>query len=156
MNLPEMQLILLGGAVGLVLIGIAGLTASNHLYRMLLALGIAEAGANLLLVLTGYRPDAAAPILLAGQAAGTPMVDPVPQALVLTAIVIGVGVQALGVALVMRVYRHYGTLDMRKLRERMEAELCDDFGIAAAASSQAPAGERPLPPAGTREQGGRP
>ena len=51
------------GAIGLIAIGIAGIVLSNHLFRMVLALAIAEAGANLLLILAGYRWDAVAPIL---------------------------------------------------------------------------------------------
>ncbi len=82
------------GAIGLIAIGIVGVVLSRHLLRMVLALSMAEAGANLLLVLTGYRWDAVAPIIERRGARG-PMVDPVPQALVLTSIVIGVGVQAL-------------------------------------------------------------
>jgi multisubunit Na+/H+ antiporter MnhC subunit len=114
---------------------------------MLLALAIAEAGGNLLLVLAGFRGEAAAPILTGAEAAR--MVDPVPQALVLTAIVIGVGIQALAVGVLMRVYRAYGTLDLRELRLRMEVEIAAAAGIEAPGSQHAPAGERPLPPAVT-------
>jgi multisubunit Na+/H+ antiporter MnhC subunit len=117
---------------------------SNHMFRTVLSLAIAEAGANLLLVLAGYREGAAAPILLAG-APNAPMVDPVPQAMVLTAIVIGVGVQALAVALLLRVHRAYGTLDVRELRRRMELDMAEAAGIAPPGSQEAPAGERPLP-----------
>ena len=78
-------------AVGLIVLGVFGVVMSNHLLRMVLALSVAEAGGNLLVVLAGYRPDAIAPII-GYAAAGTTMVDPVPQALVLTSIVIGVGV----------------------------------------------------------------
>jgi multicomponent Na+:H+ antiporter subunit C len=46
------------------------------------------------------------------------MVDPVPQALVLTAIVIGVAVLALALSLSIRLYQHYGTLNLRKIREQ--------------------------------------
>ncbi|MBA7666722.1 hypothetical protein ES703_74803 [subsurface metagenome] len=46
------------------------------------------------------------------------MVDPVPQALVLTAIVIGVAVLALALSLAIRLYHHYGTLNLRKIREQ--------------------------------------
>ena len=77
------------GAIGLCVIGITGIVLSRHLFRMVLALAIAEAGANLLLILAGYRWDAVAPIFT-GTAGGQAMVDPVPQAMVLTAIVIGV------------------------------------------------------------------
>ena len=143
------------GAVGLSAIGIAGLVLSNHLFRMVLALAIAEAGANLLLVLAGYRWEAVAPILV-GSAATQPMVDPVPQAMVLTAIVIGVGVQALALSLVIRVRQRYGTLDMREARQAMQAELDRGADAAPSRSLERPAGERPLPaPAAVVEGGGR-
>jgi len=44
------------------------------------------------------------------------MVDPVPQALVLTSIVIGVAVLALALSLAIRLYEYYGTLNLRKVR----------------------------------------
>lgn len=132
------------GAIGLSAIGIAGLVLSNHLFRMVLALAIAEAGANLLLVLAGYRWDAVAPILV-GSGATQPMVDPVPQAMVLTAIVIGVGVQALALTLVIRIRQRYATLDMQEARRRMQAELDQTAGVTPSRSQERPAGERPLP-----------
>jgi multisubunit Na+/H+ antiporter MnhC subunit len=45
------------------------------------------------------------------------MVDPVPQALVLTAIVIGFGVTALALTLIMRVYASHGAIDTARLRD---------------------------------------
>jgi multicomponent Na+:H+ antiporter subunit C len=140
-----LETILYTGAIGLVVIGAFGLVLSNHLLRMVLALAVAEAGGNLLVVLAGYRGQAVAPII--GYAApGTAMVDPVPQALVLTAIVIGVGVQALAVAVLVRVYQAYGTLDLRELVEHMQGDIARAAGIARSTSTNAPAGERPLPP----------
>ncbi len=144
--MDPMGQILFAGAVGLVVIGIAGLVLSNHLFRMLLALAIAEAGANLLLVLAGFRWGAVAPILTPGMPDNLPMVDPVPQAMVLTAIVIGVGVQALALSLVIRVREAYGTLDLRLVRERLEQDLSAAAGVAPATSREEPAGGRPLPP----------
>lgn len=132
-------------AIGLIGIGLAGLLVTRHLFRMVLALGVAEAGGNLFLVLAGWRPDAVAPIL-GVHSASIAMVDPIPQSLVLTSIVIGVGVQALAVAVILRIHRRYGTLDMRELRERFEMEVCDVAGIAPPGSREAPAGKRPLPP----------
>jgi len=134
------------GAIGLSAIGIAGIVLSNHLFRMVLALAIAEAGANLLLLLAGYRWDAVAPIL-SDPATQQPMVDPVPQAMVLTAIVIGVGVQALALSLVIRIRQRYGTLDMREARQRMQADLDAAAGVTSPRSEEQPAGGRPLPPA---------
>jgi multicomponent Na+:H+ antiporter subunit C len=138
----NVETILYSGAIGLVVIGVAGLVMANHLFRMILALVVAEAGANLLLVLAGFREGGVAPILT-GQA-GAVMVDPIPQVLVLTAIVIGVGVQALAVAVALRVQRAYGTLDMRELRHRMELDICDIAGVEPPVSQHEPIGGRPL------------
>ncbi|UHD15944.1 sodium:proton antiporter [Thiocapsa bogorovii] len=145
--------VVLIGALGLIVIGALGMAISNHLFRMLLALVIAESGANLLIVLSGYRVGASAPILGFSDPT-TPMVDPIPQVLVLTAIVIGVGVQALAVALLLKVYRVYGTLNVRELRDRMDADVATAAGVEADASQDAPAGERPLPPVPARASGG--
>lgn len=139
------ETVVYAGAIGLVVIGALGLVLCRHLFRMLLALVLAESGANLLLVLSGYRGGAVAPIIGFGMP-GAPMVDPVPQVLVLTAIVIGVGVQALAVAVLIRVYRAYGTLDMAELRNRMEQEIAGAAGIPLPSSAEQPAGGRPLPP----------
>lgn len=138
----DLQSIVLIGAIGLTVIGALGMVISNHLFRMLLALVIAESGVNLLIVLSGFRADAVAPILGVVDPAAS-MVDPIPQVLVLTAIVIGVGVQALAVALLLKIYRAYGTLDVRELRDRMDAEVAAAAGVEADASQEEPAGERP-------------
>ena len=128
-------LILYCGAVGLIVIGIAGIVIAKHLFRILLALVIAEAGANMLLVLAGYRFDAIAPII---QGSSQQMVDPVPQAMVLTAIVIGVSIQALALALIIQVYRHYGTLDIRELRHKLEQDVAQANQLGPAHSADQP------------------
>jgi multisubunit Na+/H+ antiporter MnhC subunit len=141
----ELVTILYVCAIGLLAIGAVGLVAANNLFRMVLALVLAEAGVNLLLILAGYRGDATAPILGFGPGAAV-MVDPIPQALVLTAIVIGVGVQALAVSVLVRVYRSYRTLDVRELKRRLELGIAAENGIDAPGSSEEPEGGRPLSP----------
>jgi multisubunit Na+/H+ antiporter MnhC subunit len=144
-SLPSPELILFVTALGLIAIGLAGLAVSRHLFRMVLALVIAEAGANLMLVLAGYRWEAVAPILThAGE--HPPMVDPVPQAMVLTAIVIGVGVQALAVSVLIRIRQHYATLERGEVAERMAAEIAATAGTRREVSQESPRGERPLSP----------
>lgn len=138
-------LVLFAGAIGLCVLGIAGIVLARNLFRMVLALAIAEAGANLLLVLAGYRWDAVAPILDPAATAPLTMVDPVPQAMVLTAIVIGVGVQALALSLVIRIRALYGTVDMVVARQRMRADIDRTAGVTPVSSQHKPAGERPLP-----------
>jgi multicomponent Na+:H+ antiporter subunit C len=142
MSASELQWLLYGGAIGLIVIGAVGIVMGRHLFRIILALAIAEAGANLLLVVSGFKPDAVAPIITGGVIPAS-MVDPVPQAMVLTSIVIGVGIQALALSLGIRVYKAYGTLDMAEIRERMAADIDTETGVSAGSSQEKPAGSRP-------------
>ena len=76
-------------------------------------------GRTLLLLLIGYRRGGMPPIQDAGQTVSSfagQAVDPLPQALVLTSIVIGLGVLALMVALCVRLYERYGTFDVTQIR----------------------------------------
>jgi multicomponent Na+:H+ antiporter subunit C len=130
-------LILYVAAFGLILIGSAGIVMSSHLVRIIFGIALLEAGANLLLLLATYREGAAAPIIVDGRVPLT-MADPVPQALVLTAIVIGVGILALALSLALRVQRAYGTLDMREVRRRLEQDIADEAGIDMPSSADAP------------------
>ena len=137
MSAPDMGLTLFIAAFGLVALGVLGIVIARNLVRIVLAIVLLETGANLLLMLSGYRSGAAAPIIVNGVIPPS-MVDPVPQALVLTAIVIGVAVQAFMMTLVLRVYRAYRTLDIRELRTCIERDLARDAGIPLPASEDAP------------------
>jgi multisubunit Na+/H+ antiporter MnhC subunit len=158
MNMPiPLETLFFVGAVGLVGIGVTGMLVSRHLFRVLLSLTLAEAGGNLLLVLAGFRWDAVAPILTGDLPAGAAMVDPVPQALVLTSIVIGVGLQALAVALLIRIRRAYGTLDVGELAGRLKQDIDADAGVPPDRSPEAPRGKQPFPPpaVSARQEAGR-
>jgi multisubunit Na+/H+ antiporter MnhC subunit len=144
-SLLNPELFLYVTALGLISIGLAGVVLSQHLFRVVLALVIAEAGANLMLVLAGYRWDAVAPILT-NLGEQPQMVDPVPQAMVLTAIVIGVGIQALAISLLIRVRQRFGTLNRHAVAECMTAEIAATAGISRDISQESPLGERPLSP----------
>ena len=130
--------ILYFGAISLSIIGLFGLLVSKNLFRLLLSLVLFEAGANLVLVLSGFIRNGIAPIFLDGNS-GAVMNDPVPQALVLTAIVIGVGVQALALSLIFRVKKHYGSMDMRTIRSKLEREIAENAGVTPPGSNEAPA-----------------
>ena len=133
----DLTLIFYAAAVGLMLIGIAGMVLSSHLVRIIFGIALLETGANLLLLLATFREGAAAPIMVKGEFP-LAMADPVPQALVLTAIVISVGILAVTLSLALRVHRAYGTLDIREIRQRMEQDIADAAGIDMPTSSEAP------------------
>lgn len=137
MTPPDIGLTLFTAAFGLVGIGILGIVMANHLVRIVLSIVLLETGANLLLMLSGYRAGAVAPIIVDGVVPAS-MVDPVPQALVLTAIVIGVAVQAFMMTLVLRLRTVYGTLDIRELRAYLERDLAQAAGVPLPTSEDAP------------------
>ncbi len=151
MNQIAVESVYFAGAMGLIGIGFGGMLLCRNLFRVLLALVVAEAGANLLLVLTGFRWNAVAPIILEGQGS-TAMVDPVPQALVLTSIVIGVGVQAFAIALLIRIRRGYGTLDRSRLSRMLEQDIDAEAGVRADQTLDAPVGKQPFAALASRHQ----
>ena len=106
------------GVLGLLLIGLYILLTKHNLIKMIIGLTIMNTGVNLLLVSLGYKSEGTAPIFSKPGLNPESMVDPTVQALVLTAIVIGVAVLAMALSLAIRLYQHYGTLDMRKTKEQ--------------------------------------
>lgn len=101
----------------LILIGIYGVLVKRNLIKIVIGLSLIDSGVNLLLISIGYIKDRTAPIFSDPSMQASNMVDPVPQALVLTAIVIGVAVTALALAIVIRLYDHHKTLNIDKIRE---------------------------------------
>ncbi len=88
--------------------GLYGVITKKNLMKVFISLSIMETGVNLLLITIGYIPGGTAPIENANFAK---YVDPIPQALVLTAIVIGVSVTALALSLLMSYHSKTGTLE---------------------------------------------
>jgi multisubunit Na+/H+ antiporter MnhC subunit len=84
--------------VVLVLVGLWGVLARPNLFKIIIAFSILGTGVNMVILSVGYIRNRTAPILDSAADAATAaarMTDPVPQALVLTAIVIGLAVTAL-------------------------------------------------------------
>ena len=89
----------------------------RSLVKLVVGLILLGHGANLLIFLMGRLTPGQPPLIPAGagQPQG-PFADPLPQALVLTAIVIGFGLQAFALVLVRRLYQSTGTDDLDRLR----------------------------------------
>ena len=107
-----------GGAFGLIFIGIYIVLVKRNLIKVIIGLSILDTGINLFLISLGYISKGTAPIFSKIDMEIARMVDPVPQALVLTAIVIGVAVLALALTLAIRLYHNYGTLNLRKIKDQ--------------------------------------
>lgn len=102
----------------LILIGLYAVLFKRNLIKIIIGITLIESGVNLFLITLGFRENSTAPIYTSSP--GGIMSLPVPQALTLTSIVIGVAVLALMLTLVIHIYRHYQTLDVRKIKEDEE------------------------------------
>lgn len=111
------SIIFYGVPIYLMVMGILIVITTRNLFKMLLGLSVMESGVNLLLVALGYVKNATAPIFSEYPKLYEKVVDPIPQALVLTAIVIGVAFLGMGLAIVIRIKEKYGTVDVEKLKE---------------------------------------
>lgn len=95
----------------LILIGFYGCMVRKNLIKIILCIDIVFLGLILFFVGLGYVEGGEAPIL-----EGYPRyVDPLPQTLMLTTVVVELSVTALALALAIKVYEQYKTLDVREL-----------------------------------------
>ena len=102
------------------LIGLYGVCCKKNIVKIILGFVIMEYSVNLFLILLGYRKEGIPPILDKGMEVSEfakKAVDPLPQALVLTSIVIGLGILALMVAIAIRLYERYGTFDITEMKK---------------------------------------
>lgn len=98
----------------LFLVGLYGVITRRNLVKIVISLSIMEFSTFLFFALIGYVDGGVAPIV--DPACPSQIyVDPLPQALVLTAIVIGLATTAMLMAVIIRLYRKYGTLDIREI-----------------------------------------
>lgn len=115
-----MEIIALITSFALMLIGLYGILSDKNIIKMIVGFSLFDTGTHVLIVTVGYIKGKTAPIL--DNAVGLndvsqKIVDPVPQALVLTAIVIGLGVTALMLAYALKMYQAKKSLDISDFKE---------------------------------------
>jgi multicomponent Na+:H+ antiporter subunit C len=101
-------------AVWLFVIGLYGIVTSRHLVHLIICLSVVQSSTYVLLLGIGFRVGAVAPVF-ADIPPGTPAVDPVVQALMLTDVVVEVTVTALLLALAVQAHERTGKLDPNDL-----------------------------------------
>jgi multicomponent Na+:H+ antiporter subunit C len=110
----------------LFMIGLYCVLVKKNMVKIVIGMAVMEYAVNLFLIMLGFRLGGDAPIICRGDLAGPAgqisdlfinrTVDPLPQALVLTSIVIGLGSLALMISICVRTYEKYGTFDITKIR----------------------------------------
>ena len=92
------------------LVGIFGVVRSRNLVHTVVCVSIAQSGTYVLLLAVGFQRQASAPIFGSSTPPGSPVVDPVVQAMTLTDIVVSATVTALLLALVIQIAKRHGTV----------------------------------------------
>jgi len=106
----------------LFMLGLYCAVVKKNMVKIVIGITVMEYAVNLFLIMLGYRSGGTAPIIDKSQLdAGleqfiSSSVDPLPQALVLTAIVISLGSLALMISICIRTYEKYGTFDITQIR----------------------------------------
>ena len=106
----------------LLCVGLYMMIANPNLVKKIIGLNLFQTAIFLLFIASAYVEGGAIPILKSGEAATGTFVSPLPHVIVLTAIVVGVSLTAVGLALCIRIYDEYGTLRTDTLRELMRDE----------------------------------
>ena len=97
-------------------VGFANLMLQQNLLRKVLGFNIMDAAIFLLLASLGYIDGGVAPIV--GDRGFDPLyINPIPSGLALTGIVVSVAITAFALALIQRIYRRYGTIELGELVE---------------------------------------
>ncbi len=101
-------------ALALFAIGIYTILTHSNLFKKVIGINIMEGSTYILFIAAGNIRGGVAPILDMGDPELV-YVHPLPQALMLTGIVVSVSVTALSLALIMKLYRFYGTVDAKEI-----------------------------------------
>lgn len=113
-----------GEVVAMILfaIGFANLLLQQNLIKKIIGFNIMDSGMYLFLAEMGYIEGRVAPIITEGVTSAEKYINPVPSGLVLTGIVVSVSVSALMLALTIRLYQRYHTLNMDEISMRLKKE----------------------------------
>jgi multisubunit Na+/H+ antiporter MnhC subunit len=112
--------VVLATGLTLILIGIWGTLTQRNILRIVIAFSLIGTGTHMFIVAIGYVTSGTAPIIDRGLSTNeAPMraVDPIPSALVVTAIVIGLAVTAMMLAFAIRLYEARKTLSIDAFTE---------------------------------------
>jgi multicomponent Na+:H+ antiporter subunit C len=126
--------------LALLAIGLYGVLARDNLVKKVIGLTIFSTAIYLFFIEGSVQIDATVPVLDGRGSDPALYVDPLPHLLILTAIVVGVGVTGVALALVIRLYRAYGSLSEMEISAILDAE-----SAAAAQPTTAPDSEWPDP-----------
>lgn len=111
------QKIVLIGSMSLLLIGLFGLLTQRHIIKVFMSVAIMESSLFLFFIGSTFNKNFTAPILGDGHVDFIHMNDPIPHAMILTAIVIGMAVLALGISFAIEYFKLTSITDIDRMNE---------------------------------------
>ncbi len=104
----------------LLVVGLYGMLAKRNLVKKVIGLNIFQSAIFLFFIKGAIKEGATVPVIdpELGVEAGL-YFNPLPHVMILTAIVVGVAITGVAMALLLTIYRHYGSLDEHRIMERM-------------------------------------
>lgn len=110
-------------AVVLFGIGLLNVMVQKNLIKKVVGFNIMDSAVFMLLASLGYIEGRVAPVMGEGVTPDASLfINPIPSGLVLTGIVVSVSITAFSLALIQRIHKHYGTIEMKELLERAKKE----------------------------------
>ncbi len=99
-------------------IGVFGIVTQRNIVKTIISINVMDVGAILFLITVNVRAGDVPPV---GDTDFLRMADPLPQALMITAIVIGISVSAVSLTIFISLFRKHGTSDWSKIIKRIES-----------------------------------
>lgn len=99
-------------------IGVFGIVTQRNIVKTIISINVMDVGAILFLITVNVRAGDVPPV---GDTDFLRMADPLPQALMITAIVIGISVSAVSLTIFISLFRKHGTTDWSKIIKRIES-----------------------------------
>ena len=100
----------------LMLVGLYCIMTKKNILKIVIGLTIMEYAANLFIILIGFKAKGIPPIITSLNET-KPYVDPIPQALILTSIVIGLSILTLNIALCIRIIQKNKTYNISEINK---------------------------------------
>ena len=108
-------------AIVLLMLGLYTMIAHRNLTKKLIGMSIFQTAIILFFLVTSIKDGATLPIVVPGGVEAAKFMNPLPHALMLTAIVVMVATSGVAFAILIRLYARYGTLEEDELAERIAA-----------------------------------
>ncbi len=105
------------GSMGLFFVGLFGLLSQRHIIKVFISIGIMEIAVFILFIGLSFQKGLTAPMLGDAHTSFVQMNDPIPHAMILTAIVIGMAVLALGISFAIEYYKLTGKNRLDQMNE---------------------------------------